>query len=87
MQRESATSVAHPVGQANGMSPAAGSPPAESEPEGRQLAWLPATVASISLRLAALDASLVYRDGEKPWRDCVLVRTPAMQNALLSPGI
>ena len=42
--------------------------------EANQLAWLPPSAASISLRLAALDAALVYRDGEKPWRDSAPVR-------------
>lgn len=50
------------------------SPAAAAVPGMNQLAWLPPTVASISLRLAALDAALVYRDGEKPWRDSAPVR-------------
>ncbi|KAK9816480.1 hypothetical protein WJX72_000803 [[Myrmecia] bisecta] len=33
------------------------------------LAWLPATVAAIALRLWALDAALVYKPGEHPARD------------------
>ncbi len=37
--------------------------------EANQLAWLPPTVASLGLRLAMFDASLVYRDGDRPWRD------------------
>lgn len=54
-----------------------GSPSATAQDPGagaRQLAWLPATAASIGLRLAALDAALVYRDGETPWRDTAPVR-------------
>ena len=41
----------------------------DGDADANQLSWLPPTAASLGLRLAMLDASLVYRDGDRPWRD------------------
>jgi hypothetical protein len=45
------------------------------------LAWLPPTLAAVSLRLAAFDAALIYSPGVPPARDTLQVPIPD-----LSPG-
>ncbi|KAG2500076.1 hypothetical protein HYH03_002353 [Edaphochlamys debaryana] len=42
-------------------------PPPNEEP----LAWLPPTLPAVALRLLALDASIIYRQGASPGRDCL----------------
>jgi hypothetical protein len=44
----------------------------------QRLAWLPATVASVSLRLAAFDAAVVYVPGVPPARDTLQVCLSSM---------
>ena len=51
-------------------SEAAEAPAAEPAP----LAWLPATLAAVALRLQALDAAAIYADSSQPARDTLLVR-------------
>ena len=48
--------------------------PAEPSEAAQRLAWLPATAASVSLRLAAFDAAVVYAPGAPPARDTLQVR-------------
>ena len=49
-------------------SEAAEAPAAEPAP----LAWLPATLAAVALRLQALDAAAIYADSSQPARDTLL---------------
>ena len=44
----------------------------------QRLAWLPATVAAVSLRLAAFDAAVVYVPGVQPARDTLQVSLSPM---------
>ena len=47
---------------------------AEASEAAQRLAWLPATAAAVSLRLAAFDAAVVYEPGMPPARDTLQVR-------------
>lgn len=55
--------------QEGGAAPAA----AEASEAAQRLAWLPATAAAVSLRLAAFDAAVVYAPGMPPARDTLQV--------------
>ncbi|KAG2442737.1 hypothetical protein HXX76_002819 [Chlamydomonas incerta] len=48
--------------------PDGGPPP---EPNDEPLAWLPATLPALALRVLALDAHIVYREGAPPGRECL----------------
>nr|ABY60733.1 zygote-expressed homeodomain protein [Chlamydomonas reinhardtii] len=48
--------------------PDGGPPP---EPNDEPLAWLPATLPALALRLLALDAHIVYREGAPAGRECL----------------
>lgn len=59
-------------------SPAVGSTPPEPP---LPLAWLPSTSAALSLRLASLDAAIVYTTGSLPGCDTSLVRAHKAQDS------
>ena len=46
----------------------------DAEQEAQPLAWLPASLASVALRLQALDAALVYKEGQHPAREDLQVK-------------
>ncbi len=52
---------------------AAGAQTEQVSQAAQRLAWLPATVAAVSLRLAAFDAAVVYVPGVPPARDTLQV--------------
>ena len=54
---------------------------AEASEAAQRLAWLPATAAAVSLRLAAFDAAVVYESGMPPARDTLQV--PDLQQCCL----
>ncbi len=68
-----ASSAPHPQGQqaADGSAPAPASASAPTSHSDEPLWWLPPTLPAVTLRLLALDASIIYRQGAPTGRDCL----------------